>query len=98
MYLSYNIGALRCFPAFLLYASFIRNQNGAADTARGPSGCLHPDGPGSTANGVEELASAQTAGTAQTSHAAQPIGGTISKGYQARCRKCRKPPETFSHR
>jgi hypothetical protein len=67
MHLSYSIGALRCFPAFLLYASFIRNQNGAADTARGPSGCLHPDGPGSTANGVEELASAQTAGTAQTS-------------------------------
>jgi thymidine kinase len=40
----------------------------------------------------------QTAETAQTSNAAQPIGGAISKGYQARCRKCRKPPETFSHR
>ena len=123
MHFSYNISLLRGVAAFPLYASFIRDQNGAADTARGPSGCLHPDGPGSTANGVEELASAQTAGTAQTSRtpmkwasntsmvlmsqtaetaqtskAAQPIGGAILKGYQALCRKCRKPPETFSHR
>ena len=67
IYDSYNNGPLRGLPAFPLYASFIRDQNGAADTACGPSGCSHPDGPGSTANGVEELASAQTAGTAQTS-------------------------------
>jgi hypothetical protein len=47
MYLSYNIGLLRFFHALPLYASLIRDQKGAPDTARGPSGRLHPDGTGS---------------------------------------------------
>ena len=45
MYLSYNTGSLGCFPALSLYASFIRDQKGAADTAR--PGRMHAVGTGS---------------------------------------------------
>jgi hypothetical protein len=38
---------LRCVPAFSLYASLIRDQKAAAGAARGPSGRLPPDWPGS---------------------------------------------------
>jgi hypothetical protein len=34
VHLSYNASLLRCFPALSLYASLIRDQKGAADTAR----------------------------------------------------------------
>jgi hypothetical protein len=47
MYLSYNAGSLRCFPALPLYASLIRDQKGAADTARPVRLLLHLDGTGS---------------------------------------------------
>ncbi len=42
---SYKIGLLRCFPAFSLFVSFIRDQKAVPATARGPSGRLPPDGP-----------------------------------------------------
>ncbi len=42
---SYILRLLRCFSALSLFASFIRNPR-ARRTPRGPSGCLHPDGPG----------------------------------------------------
>ncbi|MPZ33101.1 MAG: hypothetical protein GEV13_19290 [Rhodospirillales bacterium] len=55
-----------------------------------PSGCVQPDGMGSTANDVEEdLASAKTAGTAQTSRGLQsmlapsvPRGCSPAEGLQ----------------
>jgi hypothetical protein len=45
LYFGYIFAVLRCVTALPLFTSLIRKQKAAADTARGPSDRLHPDGP-----------------------------------------------------
>jgi hypothetical protein len=89
MYQSYIIGALRGVPAFPLYASFVRDHRRAAATAASPAACLRTGQAAAPDLRRADCGSGNSVNV-RNPKAAQPIGGTISKRYQALCRKRRE--------